>query len=241
MSRAADLSTEGPGRPRRDLPVRGARPSWPWLLLVVGGAIAAAWPIATLVLGDPFRAPPPRLALVPADQDPSGPVLTVPAFEHLDQRGRPFGARALEGQVWVASFFFTRCGSLCPKITRALVHLQAEAEAAGSDLRIVSFTVDPEHDRPPVLAEHADAAGADRDRWTFVTGEPDALFATIVDGFKQPMGAAGVEASGSAAEAALDIAHGVRLVLVDRALGVRGLYDADEAGVARLLEDAEAL
>lgn len=215
--------------------------AWGWLLVVVG-AFAAAYPLAVLLVGDPFAAKTPRLELVPADEDGTEALYTVPAFEHLNEKGEPFGSAQLAGEPWIASFFFTSCPSICPKLTAELVALQKRLESAGLPTRIVSFTVDPITDRPEVLAAYGEKVGADPLRWTFVTGEPQALYRTIVSGFKQPMGEGEPSAKPREdADVALDIAHGVRFVLVDRDLGIRGLYDANEAGATALLEDLSHL
>lgn len=224
-------------------PSRRARPRWTWALVAVG-SLAAAWPLATLLLGDPFGSSGPRLTLVPAEERARA-LYRVPAFEHVDQQGRPFGSSALLGRPWIASFFFTSCPSICPRLMRTLAEVQDRLEEAGSAARIVSFTVDPVTDTPEKLAAHAAELGADPDRWTFVTGEPAALYRTIVAGFKQPMGDGkpeeGERPPKDDGDVALDIAHGVRFVLVDAELGIRGLYDADAAGVDALLSDLALL
>lgn len=230
----AALGAEGPSVERRRGSLLRSPIAWTAFFSLV-----AAWPIATFLVGDPFSAPPPRYELVPASgEETGGPVFRLPEFRLVDERGRPFGSSDLRGEVWVASFFFTSCPTLCPKLTARLVDLQSRLEATASATRMVTFTVDPETDTPPVLAAHAKKVGADPTRWTFVTGEPGLVEETIVQGFKQPMGA-GDAASDEAT--AMRIAHGVRFVLVDRALGVRGLYDADDAGIDALVRDASKL
>jgi protein SCO1/2 len=206
------------------------------LFWTVPAALLAAWPLAALIFGDPWSSPPPRLALVPVEEA-GAPAYVVPPFEHVDHRGARFGSDQLEGRPWVASFFFTSCPTLCPKLTEQLVALEARLDAEESPVRMVTFTVDPETDTPEVLARHAREVGAGP-RWTFLTGEPAALERTIVDGFKLPMGAPEA-ATGPAATMA--IAHAVRFVLVDGERGVRGLYDADAEGIEALVRDAGRL
>src|SRR5262245_10494853 len=45
---------------------------------------------------------------------------SVPDFHLLDQRSAAFGTEQLRGKVWVAGFIFTRCPSVCPKLTRCM-------------------------------------------------------------------------------------------------------------------------
>ena len=112
-----------------------------------------------------------------------GPVLAQPApapaaarprrragVPPVDERGAPFANDAMLGHVSVVDFVFTRCPSSCPRLTARMGELQARLKKDGSDARLVSFSVDPENDTPPVLAAYAAKAGAEPGRWTFVTG-----------------------------------------------------------------------
>jgi len=103
-------------------------------------------------------------------------------------------------------------------------------------VRLVSFSVDPENDTPPVLAAYAAKAGADRARWSFVTGGADDVMRAVVLGFK--VSAAKIERGAGD----YDVTHGDWFVLVDRAGGIRGYYAVDAApDLDRLFEDAAAL
>jgi cytochrome oxidase Cu insertion factor (SCO1/SenC/PrrC family) len=154
-------------------------------------------------------------------------------FRLKAQDGQPFGAHDLEGKVWIASFIFTRCTATCPGQTAAFARLQEELKQhpAGDDVHLVSITVDPSHDKVPVLREYAAAAGADPEHWTFLTGKKADVLALCRDDFKLPV----TEASKDA-----PIAHSQNFVLVDRARRVRGHYDGlDEAALERMRADLE--
>ena len=191
-----------------------------------GGGLAAAG--ACLVLGMAAQ-PPGRSASADALPD----LGALPPFTLIDHAHRPVTRDTLAGRVWVADFIFTRCAGQCPLIQLTMQHVVA-ALAAEPTVRCVSFTVDPSHDTPPVLAEYARHLRAPADRWLFLTGpEPD-VQRLIRDGFRLS-----IAGEGTAAE---PITHSIRLVLVDRAGHVRGYYPADEpAAVTRLLRDVRAL
>jgi protein SCO1/2 len=71
------------------------------------------------------------------------------------------------------NFVFTQCGDACPLITAKLVQVKRElGEAFGRDLRFVSISIDPQHDRPQELAKFAAKFDAVHPEWLFVTGEP---------------------------------------------------------------------
>lgn len=209
---------------------------WAAAFITVIASFAAAWPLATLIMGSPFAKPMPKLTLKPAEEA-QGAYFRVPEFRHIDQDGASFGSEQLEGKVWVASFFFSSCRTMCPKLMASMRSVQDRLGKA-SPIQLVSFTVDPTTDSPEVLRAYGEGLKADFRNWTFVTDEPEAIEATIVRGFKQPMGEPD---RASASEVALSIAHGQRLVLVDRTFEVRGLYDTDQAGLEQLVRDAGVL
>ena len=168
-------------------------------------------------------------------QDQALPDLgQLPAFSLVDQSGRPVSAEALRGKVWVAAFFFTRCPSICPRITRRMRALQIAARDRAPALSLLSFSVDPEHDTPAVLSAYAQRFDADLRTWSFVTGDIEVVKRTVTDGFKLALDG---KADPSAENGG--IIHGSHLVLVDRALTIRGYYRSeDEQELSRLLIDA---
>ena len=50
-----------------------------------------------------------------------------------------FGSEDLKGKVYVANFIFTRCPSLCPRLTQNRAKLEAQLRLANADIRLVSF------------------------------------------------------------------------------------------------------
>src|SRR3954462_10953314 len=84
-----------------------------------------------------------------------------------------FYSDAMKGKVVLINFVFTQCGDACPLITAKLVQVKRElGEAFGRDLRFVSISIDPQHDRPQELAKFAAKFDAVHPEWLFVTGEP---------------------------------------------------------------------
>jgi len=168
---------------------------------------------------------------------PPLPVLgAVPAFRLVDQRGAPYTADTMAGHVNVVDFIFTRCPASCPRLTARMAELQARLAKDGSDARLVSFSVDPENDTPPVLADYAAKTHADPARWTFVTGPVNDVASAVVLGFK----VSAIKRETGAGD--YDVTHGDWFVLVDRAGKIRGYYPTEEpADFARLVDDTERL
>jgi protein SCO1/2 len=157
------------------------------------------------------------------------PVLgEVPAFQLTAQTGRTIDRRSLEGHVWVADFMFTTCPGPCPRMSSQMHQVQ-EDTARTPDVKLVSFTVDPTHDTPPVLAAYAKHFLADSGRWYFLTGAQSSLDELGRAGFKL-----------NPVDGSLD--HSTRFVLVDRAARIRGYYASSEDGfLQNLLRDLRQL
>lgn len=191
--------------------------SW-WRLAAVLAVLAAASVAATGAI-EPEH-PLPRLGRV-AD------------FALSDQGGVPVTRRSLLGKPWVASFFFTRCPTVCPVITSRMKSLEKAAAHDGEPLRLVSITVDPDHDGAAVLEEYAKLHQVD---WSLLTGS-DASVRALARSFAVAM-------EGKADPNALNygILHSGHLVLVDGSGTIRGYYKSSEPGAEkRLLADVRRL
>jgi len=98
----------------------------------------------------------------------------LPDLPLVDATGRPFTPASLLGRPLLFDFVYASCPGPCVVLTSRMA---AVAKQLGHDLgataRIVSVTVDPEHDGPPELLRFARAQGADLDGWSFVTGRPE--------------------------------------------------------------------
>lgn len=110
---------------------------------------------------------------------------SIPRFRFLDQNGDVFTNDNLKGNIYIANFFFTRCPSICPKMAAHLLDLQIKFKDR-KDVKIVSFTVDPEFDTVEVLATYAEKVHANPDQWTFLTGSKDAIYEMAFQGFFAP-------------------------------------------------------
>jgi protein SCO1 len=174
------------------------------------------------------------LAACHRDPEPLPRLGQVGAFALVDQEGKSVTAESLRGKVWVAAFFFTRCPTICPRITRRMRALQIAAGGHAPPLSFVSFSVDPDNDTPPVLLAYANRYGADLRSWSFLTGDLAVVKATVVDGFKLALDG---KPDPSAENGG--IIHGSHLVLVDQSSTIRGYYRSDDDDdMKRLLDDA---
>ena len=168
----------------------------------------------------------------PPGLDDFGPV---PAFTLTDQDGATVTPATLSGKVWVADFMFTSCPDICPILSAHMAEIQARY-ASRDDLHLVSFSVDPATDTPPVLKEYGSRFGAKPGRWTFLTGPLDDVKKTVVDGFKQSM-----ENLPATDLKPATILHGSRFVVVDRRGHMRAFPDPAEPGKTELYAVVDAV
>lgn len=152
----------------------------------------------------------------------------IPEFHLIDQNGQPFDSSVLKGKIWVADFFFTSCPGPCPRMTSQMHQIQ-EAAWKMTDVKLVSFTVDPARDTPPQLKEYAKIHHASPEHWYFLTGPQAALNRLGLDVFKLN------RVDGT-------LQHSTRFVLVDKASHIRGYYETTEPGaIPRLVAGIHAL
>ncbi len=162
-------------------------------------------------------------------------LMPLPAFSFVDQSGKPFGSDALRGHPTAVNFIFTTCPTICPMLTRKMATVQERSK--GTSLQLLSITVDPENDTPPMLEAFGRKFGADFGRWRFVTGPREAVERAVIDGFKIAM----FREQKPGEPDIWDIVHGEKIVLVDGEGRIRRYYDADDAGLESLLTDARTL
>lgn len=190
------------------------------LLVILAGTVAVA------VL---------RGASRPGSAGPPLPkVAAVPGFSLTERTGRGVTLEDLRGHVWIADFIFTTCAGPCPELSLRMRSLQKDVARYGGDVKLVSFSVDPTYDQPPVLSAYAKRYGADPSLWWFLTCDDEpAMHELITAGFLQGL---------SPAKGGAPIIHSTRFVLVDRQGYIRAWYDGLEASSKpRILRDVERL
>lgn len=153
----------------------------------------------------------------------------VPDFALIERSGRTVKRQELLGNVWIADFIFTNCGSACPMMSANMKQLQNVLNDS-ADVKLVSITVDPVRDTPAVLSEYAKRYGARTDQWLFLTGDPAAIQKLAKEGFFL------------SAEAGTDpkdpIIHSQKFALVDKKGRLRGFFDGESPALTRTLLNA---
>ncbi|MDG1330817.1 MAG: SCO family protein [Crocinitomicaceae bacterium] len=158
-------------------------------------------------------------------------------FSFLNQDGETITQAEVEGKVYVAEYFFTTCGTICPKMNKQMRRIQFEF-ADNDEVRLMSFTVDPEVDTVQQMKRYAEDHGAKTGQWHFLTGAKEDLYALARKSFfvLKPAEAQNLGDVGS------DFIHTNNFVLVDRVGRIRGYYDGtSKTEVDELMLDIERL
>jgi len=214
------------------------------LVAVFSWVATAAITLSVLTFGPgtpPGRDAGPGVILTPADPAPDAALPRyglLPVFTLTDQDGQPFGLNDLRGKVWVVDTIFTRCTAICPTLAGGMKQIQSALKRGGrfdDRVRLVSISLDGEHDSSDVLKQYAKAYQAQPGRWIFLTGGRGEVWPLVQDGMKLP-----VEQTEPGND--VSILHSGKMLLIDKAGVIRGYYDGlTEAGRIELLADLRRL
>jgi cytochrome oxidase Cu insertion factor (SCO1/SenC/PrrC family) len=103
-------------------------------------------------------------------------------FAFTDSSGREVTRAEVRGKILVVSFLFTACSLTCPEVSKRMAEIQ-KLTAGFADVRLLSLTVDPRSDTPPVLTKWGARFGADTNRWNLLTGDESQLHFVIGTSF----------------------------------------------------------
>ena len=102
-------------------------------------------------------------------------ISLVQPFAFINQDGQKVTNQDVAGKVYVASYFFTTCPGICPKMTNNMRKVYDEFRNE-KDFKILSHTCQPEVDSVPLLKRYADSLGVNTSQWMFLTGRKDSLY-----------------------------------------------------------------
>jgi len=151
---------------------------------------------------------------------------TIPAFSYINQYGDSVTNKKLDGDIYVADFFFTTCPSICPIMQRNMLNVyNAFKDVDG--VKIISYTIDPKYDSVPVLKKYADKLGISGNTWWLLQGHKDETYQLAKSYLvsvqeKNPAG---------------EYIHDGYFILIDKQKRIRGTYDGTNADQVKLLID----
>jgi protein SCO1 len=100
---------------------------------------------------------------------------SIRTFSLIDQEGKSFTEKNIDGKICVVDFFFTICPSICPKMALSMGELQKEF-LNDEDILLVSHSVTPTSDSAPVLKKYAEAKQVNYKKWKLLTGSKDEIY-----------------------------------------------------------------
>lgn len=150
-------------------------------------------------------------------------------FSLIDQNNDTITQEVYKNKIYVADFFFTRCGTICPIMTNNMAIIQKEFLNDTSVL-LLSHSVTPVMDSVPILKEYAVNKGVDDAKWHIVTGEKKQIYNLARKSYFAVLD----EGDGGAQ----DFIHTEQFVLIDKKKRIRGFYDGtDLKEIERIIAD----
>jgi protein SCO1/2 len=155
----------------------------------------------------------------------------VGAFRFENQDGVWITDADMKGKISVVEYFFTTCKSICPIMNSQMKRIQKKFTNQ-TDVRIFSFTVDPDTDTVAQMKRYASAHQAKAGQWHFLTGKKADLYGLARRSFfvLKPAEAQNLGDAGS------DFIHTNNFVLIDKQLRIRGYYDGTNPEEVSLLQ-----
>ncbi len=156
---------------------------------------------------------------------------TIPPFRYVNQYGDSVTDKKLDGNIYVADFFFTTCPSICPVMHRNMLKVYNTFKDS-ADFKIISYSIDPQHDSVPVLKKYADKLGINGNSWWLMQGTKNETYQLAKSYLvsvqeKNPAG---------------EYIHDGYFILIDKQKRIRGTYEGtDPKEVDKLLEDIKTL
>lgn len=158
---------------------------------------------------------------------------TIADFSFVNQNGKVITQKDYEGKIYVADFFFTTCGSICPKMTNNMTLVQQAIEN-NPKVMLLSHTVLPEIDSVPVLKKYAKKYKVNDKIWNLVTGDKKLIYTMARKSY--------LAVKLGKPDELYDMVHTENFVLVDQKRRVRGFYDGTKPEeITRLIKDINFL
>lgn len=157
----------------------------------------------------------------------------VKNLHFTNQLGQQVSLDDLKGKVIVLDFFFTRCPTICPQLTKAMKKLQNSFPNNDSIVQFVSISIDPIHDSVPQLRKWAEKFQVNPDSWWLLTGDKDSIYNFAFH-----------EIKASVADVNIDTAfiHTENFFLLDKERVVRGWFNGlDSVAQSKLVRDIPLL
>jgi protein SCO1 len=99
----------------------------------------------------------------------------IPDFELTSSDGSTFTKESMDSTIYVMSFFFATCPTICPAMNFHLNEIEKRFKGY-PNFKLLSITVDPAKDSVEALASYAEMRKYNTDKWLFTTGDQDEIY-----------------------------------------------------------------
>ncbi|WP_270089696.1 SCO family protein [Sphingobacterium sp. SYP-B4668] len=158
---------------------------------------------------------------------------TIDSFTMLNQDSMEVSSNSLRNKIHVASFIFLSCPTICPQMSAQMKEVQEKTQSM-DDVLLLSYSIDPKRDTIPALKAYANKIGAKGNKWHFLYGNQEEVM-RLADKSYYAIAYPDSLAPGG-------FTHSGGLLLVDKDLHIRGVYDGtSNEETKRLLKDIAIL
>lgn len=155
-------------------------------------------------------------------------------FSLTNQDGKTVTQEDYKDKIYVADFFFTTCGTICPIMTTNMKKVQ-KAILLDKDVLLLSHTVTPKIDTVAQLKRYAIEKGVLSHKWNLVTGPKKEIYNLARKSYL-------VAKYDPTKDDTYGMVHTENFVLVDKQKRIRGMYDGtNDDDIERLLKDIAVL
>lgn len=154
-------------------------------------------------------------------------------FLLTNQEGKTITTESWKGKIVVCNFFFTRCPSICPTMTRNIKFAE-EYFKENENIIFNSISVDPENDHTEQLHSFAELYDIDPSSWQLLTGDKKEIYKLARNSFLV------VATDGDGGPN--DFIHSESVILIDPQRRIRGYYNGTEKkDIKKLIADIKKL
>ena len=160
----------------------------------------------------------------------------IAPFSFTNQEGKTVTEKDVTGKIFVVSYFFATCKSICPKMNENMTKVY-KAFQGNKDVLILCHTVDPKKDTVAALKAYSMRFDANPAQWMFLTGDKKQLYDMARYSYL-----INAEDTANGVTIEDDFIHDQHYVLVDKYMRIRGFYDGlDNEKVKQLITDINDL
>jgi len=159
---------------------------------------------------------------------------TISDFSFLNQDSNLITQQSIEGNIHVANFIFTSCGSICPKMT-ANLKMVNDSLANMENLILLSYSVTPWIDVPSKLKMYKERNDIKNPNWHFLTGKKEDIYSLARQSYF-------AEEDIGFSKDSSEFLHTEHFILVDKTKRIRGIYNGTlQLEMQQLIADIKAI